>query len=137
LVQPKVGEKDHQPRMDATMFYVLFGLVLGFYDGCFGPGTGTFWAAAFMVGLGFNMTRATAYTKVMNVTSNLTSLGIFLAGGHVQLGAGLCMGAGQLLGARLGAGVVLKKGTRFIRPLFIAAAIAVTARLVWKNFAAP
>ena len=44
------------------------------------------------------------------------------------------MGTGQLLGARLGARVVLKKGTRFIRPIFIAVAIAITARLLWLNF---
>jgi hypothetical protein len=134
LLQPKIGEKDIHPRIEASGFHLLFGLVLGFYDGFFGPGTGTFWALAYMLGLGFNMTRATAHTKVMNFTSNLVSLGVFLVGGHVHFGAGLCMGAGQLLGARLGARVVLKKGTRLIRPIFITAAIAITARLLWKNF---
>ena len=137
LFQPKVGEKDIHPRFDAGVFHLLFGLVLGFYDGFFGPGTGTFWALAYMLGLGFNMTRATAHTKVMNVTSNLVSLGVFLAGGHVHLGAGLCMGTGQFLGARLGSRVVLRNGTRLIRPIFVTVAIAITARLLWQNLTSP
>ena len=137
LLQPKIGEADLHPRLGAKCFYLLFGLSLGFYDGFFGPGTGTFWALAYMLAMGFNMTRATAHTKVMNVTSNMVSLAIFLTFGHVHFGAGLCMGAGQLLGARLGTRVVLKKGTRFIRPLFITVALAITARLLWQNFTKP
>ena len=137
LFQPKIGDADLHPRMGRHLFHVLFGLILGFYDGFFGPGTGTFWALAYMLGLGFNMTRATAHTKVMNATSNLVSLAVFLGFGHVHFGAGFCMGAGQLLGARLGARVVVKKGTRFIRPLFIAVALAITARLLWQNFTRP
>jgi uncharacterized membrane protein YfcA len=134
LFKPKVGEKDLHPRMPAWIFHVVFGMLLGFYDGFFGPGTGTFWALAYMLCLGFNLTRATAHTKVMNFTSNSISLAVFLGGGHAHWGAGLCMGAGQLLGARLGARVVVKRGTKFIRPLFIVVVLAFTARLLWQNF---
>ncbi|SRR6266540_620560 len=135
LLQPKVGETDLHPRMNAGLFHFSFGLGLGIYDGFFGPGTGTFWALAFMLLLGFNMTRATAHTKVMNFASNVASLAVFLAAGHTYLGAGLCMGAGQWIGARLGSRVVVKKGVKFIRPVFIAVAVAITARLLWQNFA--
>jgi uncharacterized membrane protein YfcA len=117
------------------LFHFVFGLGLGFYDGFFGPGTGTFWALAYMVLLGFNMTRATAHTKVMNFASNVASLGAFLVAGHAYLGAGLCMGAGQWIGARIGSRVVVKKGVKFVRPIFIAVAVAITARLLWQNFA--
>lgn len=134
LFQPKVGEKDLHPRMPSGSFHVVFGILLGFYDGFFGPGTGAFWALAYMLCLGFNLTRATAHTKVMNFTSNFISLAVFLAGGHAHIGAGLCMGAGQLLGARLGTGVVVKRGTKLIRPLFIVVVLAITARLLWQNF---
>jgi uncharacterized membrane protein YfcA len=58
------------------------------------------------------------------------SLGVFLSARHVVFPAGICMGLGQLLGARLGARVVLKQGTRFIRPIFIAVAVAITLRLL-------
>ncbi len=134
LFQPKVGEKDLHPRLPSGGFHLMFGMLLGFYDGFFGPGTGTFWALAYMLCLGFNLTRATAHTKVMNFTSNFVSLAVFLVGGHAHFGAGLCMGAGQLLGARLGARVVVKRGTKLIRPLFIVVVLAITARLLWQNF---
>lgn len=134
LVQPKLGERDLCPRMKTGAFHVALGLGLGFYDGFFGPGTGTFWAMAYMLGLGFNLTRATAHTKVMNFTSNLASLGIFAFAGQVHLWAGLCMGLGQLLGARLGSKIVIKNGTKLIRPIFIVVVLAITARLLWQNF---
>ena len=59
MARPKVGFEEMQPRMQSGMFYLLFGLGLGFYDGFFAPCTGSFWALAFMVFLGFNMTKAT------------------------------------------------------------------------------
>ena len=134
IFQPKVGDTDCRPRFNAAVFHILFGLGIGFYDGFFGPGTGTFWAMAYMLGLGFNLTRATAHTKVMNFTSNVASLAVFLLGGHCQFSAGLSMGLGQLLGARLGSKVVIHKGAGFIRPMFITIALAITARLLWQNF---
>ena len=135
LFQPKLGEADLHPRLDRELFQIVFGLLLGFYDGFFGPGTGTFWAMAYMLGLGYNMTKATAYTKVMNCTSNVASLLVFGLAGQALLGAGLCMGAGQLLGARLGSKVVIRRGTKFIRPVFIVVVLAITGRLLWRNFA--
>lgn len=136
LLKPKLGDTDVRPRLGRGFFDVTFGLVLGFYDGFFGPGVGTFWALAFMLGLGFNLTRATGYTKVMNFASNLSSLAFFLIGGKVYFTAGLVMGLGQLLGARLGARMVVSRGTRFIRPIFITVVLVITAKLFldayWK-----
>ena len=134
LLQPRLGEKDIMARLDAGLFHAVFGLLLGFYDGFFGPGTGSFWAMAYMMGLGFNMTRATAHTKAMNLTSNLGSLLIFLAGQHVIFFAGLTMGLGQLLGARLGARTVIRNGTRLVRPIFIAMVLAITLKLFYENY---
>lgn len=136
LFRRSLGEIDAHPRMDENVFHVVFGLGIGFYDGFFGPGTGTFWAMAYMVFLGFNMTRATAHTKVMNFTSNIVSLVVFLAAGHGHIAAGATMGMGQLIGARLGSKVVIKRGTKFIRPVFVTVVLAVTARLLYQNWAA-
>jgi len=130
LFRPQLGAHDLRPRMAWGWFDLIFGLALGFYDGFFGPGAGTFWAMAFMLGLGFNMTRATGYSKVMNFASNLGSLALFLHGGNVLFGAGLLMGAGQLLGARFGSRMVIARGTRFIRPIFIAVVFAITLKLL-------
>jgi hypothetical protein len=115
-------------------FDVIFGLSLGFYDGFFGPGVGTFWVMAYVIGLGFSLTRATGYTKVMNFASNLSSLALFVLGGNVYLLAGLTMGAGQALGARVGARMVISKGTKFIRPIFIIVALAITLKLIYENY---
>ena len=135
VFQPKIGEADRPPRLNAEVFHIVFGLSLGFYDGFFGPGTGTFWAVAYVLGLGFSLPRATAHTKVMNFTSNVASLAIFLIGGHCHLGAGLCMGLGQVFGARLGSKTVIRSGAKFVRPIFVAVVLAATGRLLWQNFA--
>ncbi len=118
-------------RMTPVRFYIVAGLLLGFYDGFIGPGTGSFWAMAFMLGLGFNLTKATGHTKVMNFASNLTSLAFFLMAGQVYYGAGLVMGAGQLLGARVGSRVVVHRGAKFIRPIFLTMVFALTLKLLY------
>jgi uncharacterized protein len=134
LVRPKLGDHDSPPRLRPAYFHVIFGLGLGFYDGFFGPGAGSFWAMAYLLGLGFNLTRATAYTKVMNFTSNVGSLAVFLWLNHFVLAAGLVMGLGQFAGARLGSKVVIRKGTRFIRPVFITVVLALTGKLLYENW---
>ncbi len=127
LISPNLGLRDSAPRMGRSLFLVLFGLLLGFYDGFFGPGTGSFWTIAF-VGLGgINIRRATAATKVMNFTSNAAALTIFLFSGRIVLAVGLAMAVGQLAGAWSGSHLVLTRGTRFVRIFFI---IVVAATVV-------
>jgi uncharacterized membrane protein YfcA len=135
LLRPQLGYEDHHARMTRLAFDGVFGALLGFYDGFFGPGVGTFWTIAFVTCLGFNLTRATGYTKVVNLASNAGALALFLWRHNVDFGAGLAMGAGQLLGARMGAKMVVERGARFIRPIFISVVIAVTAKLVWDAYA--
>ena len=133
LFRPKLGAEEAQPRMALLPFNVGLCVVLGFYDGVFGPGTGTFWAMAYVVLLGFDLRRATAHTKVMNVTSNLGSLLVFLSTNHVVFGAGVVMGIGQLVGARLGARSVIKEGARLIRPIFITVVILISVKLLYQS----
>jgi uncharacterized protein len=130
LLRPELGRLDVPPRVRRHWFDLIFGLGLGFYDGFFGPGVGTFWTMAFVMALGFNLTKATGYTKVMNLASNLTSLTFFAASGEVYYAAGISMGMGQFLGARIGSRLVIKRGTKFIRPVFIVIVLAVTVRLL-------
>jgi uncharacterized protein len=135
IFQPQIGLHDGPARIGGPVFYVSFGLGLGFYDGFFGPGVGSFWAIAFVVLRGHNLTRATAHTKVMNATSNLVSLAMFAWAGLVHFGAGLVMAGGQVLGARLGAGLVVRRGSRFVRPAFLVMAALTILRLLWINLA--
>jgi uncharacterized protein len=131
FLKPQLGAKDIHPRLSHGKFYVVMGLALGFYDGFFGPGTGAFWSLAFMLGLGFNLTKATGYTKVMNFASNLTSLVFFFRLlGPPEFAAGLTMGIGQLIGARIGSHMVVNRGTKFIRPIFITVVIIIAVKLL-------
>jgi len=134
MAKPRLGAEDLHPRMGRWAFDLTFGLLLGFYDGFFGPGVGTFWTMAFMLGLGFNMTRATGYAKAMNFASNVSSLAFFLLGGNVRFAAGLTMGVGQVLGAKIGSQMVIARGTRFIRPVFISVVLALTLKLLYDAY---
>jgi len=132
--KPDIGDIDGHSRFSPVIFYLIFGLTLGFYDGFFGPGTGSFWALAFVAGMGFNFTKATGYTKVMNFTSNIASLFLFLLSGNIIFMAGLSMATGQVIGARIGSGLVIKKGAKFIRPIFITVVILTTLKLIIEWF---
>ena len=134
LLKPELGSADAHARMSRFAFEATFIFGIAYYDGFFGPGAGTFWTMAFVLMTGFNLTRATGYTKVVNFGSNLSSLAFFLAAGQVHLVAGLAMGAGQLLGARVGSRMVVKRGTKFIRPIFITVVLALTAKLLYGAF---
>lgn len=137
MVRPQLGDKDLHHRMERPAFYALFGLALGFYDGFFGPGVGSFWTIAFITVLGHNFVRAAAHTKVMNLASNAAALAFFAAAGSVLLLPGLALGAGQLLGARLGAHLALTRGARFVRPIFLLMASLTVARLVHQYYFGP
>jgi uncharacterized membrane protein YfcA len=129
LLNKQLGFKRREARMPQQGFFILFGLGLGFYDGFFGPGTGSFWTAALLVLLGYDMTRAAGTTRIMNFTSNIVALGIFIAGDNVLYQAGICMAVGQIIGARLGSGLAIRNGARFIRPIFLAVVFMTIARL--------
>lgn len=133
-LRPAVGQQDHPPRMSSAVYFILFGLVLGFYDGFLGPGTGSFWTISMVALLGFNFLKATATTKVMNATSNIASLAVFILGGTVDYPTGFVMGAGQLIGARIGARLAMTRGARFVRPIFLTMVVAILARPLWQQF---
>jgi uncharacterized membrane protein YfcA len=131
---PQLGEKDIHPRMTRMKFDFIFAFGIGFYDGLIGPGTGTFLALAFMLGLGFNLAKATANTKALNWASNVASLIVFALAQKLWLAAGLVMGGGQMLGARLGSRMVITRGTKFIRPVFLTMVALVTLKMIYDNW---
>lgn len=133
IFRPRVGSQEHPPRISPLLFFIIFGLALGFYDGFLGPGTGSFWTIAMVALLGFDFLRATATTKVMNATSNAAALALFIVGGHVHYPSGIVMGAGQLVGSRIGARLAVARGAKFVRPVFLTMVIVVMARLLWAQ----
>jgi len=133
LLSPKAGDIDAHQRIGEHAFAFAIGTGIGFYDGFFGPGTGTFFSIAFVSLLGHNLRKATAHTKVLNLTSNIAALIFFIIGGHVLWTVGLLMGVGQYIGAQLGAHMVIRNGARIVRPMLIVASVAITAKLVWSD----
>ena len=91
LLTPKLGDEDRQQRLSYVMFAFTAGFGIGFYDGFFGPGTGSFLSLACVTLLGFNLAKATAHAKVLNFTSNIASLIFFLIGGQIMWSVGLAM----------------------------------------------
>jgi uncharacterized membrane protein YfcA len=133
-VRRDFGMKAGRPRVKPVIFGLLFGILLGGYDGFFGPGTGTFWTIACISLLGLDFQKATGYTKVMNLASNLAALLIFAYYRRIDWTAGVAMAGGQLVGARLGAGLVVRQGSRVIRPIFLAVVLLLAGRLAWKAY---
>jgi uncharacterized membrane protein YfcA len=113
---------------------MIFGTTLGFYDGFFGPGVGSFWMLACVLTLGQDLREATGTTKALNIVSNVAALIAFAFAKCLRFDVGFAMIAGQLVGARLGSGMVITHGAKIIRPLFIAVALALALRLAWQAF---
>ncbi|MDA3958325.1 TSUP family transporter [Oceanispirochaeta sp.] len=134
LFSPELGKTDRHARVKAGVFYTTAGLTLGFYDGFFGPGTGSFWTIALVSLMGFNLKSATANTKIMNFTSNIVSLTLFILGGNVLFLPGLIMASGQIGGAWLGSHMVINKGTKFIRIFFLSMVALTITKLIYQEF---
>ncbi|WP_417792764.1 TSUP family transporter [Terasakiella pusilla] len=133
LFQPQIGTEDRDKKLGMWGFSVLCGFTIGFYDGFFGPGTGSFFAIAFIALMGFNILKATAHTKVLNFTSNIASLTFFILGGQVIWIVGLVMAMGQMIGGFIGSSMSMKHGSRIIRPLLVVISFAMTAKVIWST----
>ena len=101
------------------IFGALIGAVIGFYDGFFGPGTGSFFVLAFVVILGFDFLSASAYAKVVNCITNISALLVFVSHGNYLLELAILMAVFNVLGNFLGTKIALKKGNGFIRIVFL------------------
>ncbi|EAK0978960.1 hypothetical protein A0Z39_00210 [Campylobacter lari] len=119
IFKPDLGHVHNKAKMSTTSFQITFGLLLGFYDGFLGPGTGSFWIFACVIFLGFSMKNASINTKILNFTSNVVALGVFLYSYEVLWKVGILMGIGQVLGAFVGSKLVLKTQGTFIKKLFL------------------
>ncbi len=134
LFSPRLGDLDTRQRIPGKVFYVGVGLGLGFYDGFFGPGTGSFWTFLLVSLMGLNLLKATGYTKLMNFTSNIVSLVAFALGGNIMFTVGIVMAVGQTLGAYVGSHMAIKRGAKFIRPVFVIVVLATTVKLFSDYF---
>lgn len=119
LFSPTISEETKKQRVSYPCFAFSAGMGIGFYDGLFGPATGSFFTLAFVLLLGFPLTKSVAHAKVLNFTSNIASLLFFILGGAVLWKIGFLMLIGQFIGGSLGARMVVTKGKKIIRPLIV------------------
>lgn len=130
LFSPRVADVDSKQRLSGLIFGLAVCTAIGFYDGFFGPGTGTFFAIGLVALMGYNLTRATAHTKLLNFTSNLSALFVFWLGGHIVWEIALVMGVGQALGGWVGAHLVSRHGARLVRPLLVVVSVSISIKLL-------
>ncbi len=97
----------------------LIGLVVGFYDGFFGPGTGSFFVLGFVVILGFEFVKASAYAKIVNCVTNISALAVFIKQGQYILPLAILLSVFNITGSFIGSSLALKKGNGFVRIFFL------------------
>jgi uncharacterized membrane protein YfcA len=131
LLRPAMGETDrlrwtHRTRVVVA---VAAGFVIGCYDGLLGPGTGSFLLIVLVGVLGLSFLNASATAKVVNLGTNLAALIVFGLTGSVIWLLGLAMGACNLVGAVIGARTALRRGSGFVRIVFLIVVAALILRL--------
>ena len=127
---PPLGETRRAARLSLSGFALTLAPAIGFYDGVFGPGAGSFYMVALVALSGFGLIRAMAGARFANFGSNFGALAVYALAGPVVVPAGLAMGFGAFLGARIGAHAALRAGARLVRPLIVVMSCAMAARLM-------
>lgn len=113
----------------------IFAFSLGFYDGFFGPGTGSFLIFLFISVFGFNFTMAAGNSKVLNFVSNIASLAMFAINGKIYYMVGIPMGIAMIIGARVGSKIAIRNGSKVIKPIFVTIALVLTVKLLLETLA--
>ena len=127
----------HAPKLSETkekLYGVAVGVAIGFYDGFFGPGTGSFLIFIFIGIFGFNFLSASAAAKVVNVATNLSALLYFTWKGFVLYEVALPMACCSIIGSQLGTRLALKRGTGFVRVLFLVVVSGIILKLTYDTY---
>ncbi len=104
---------------------------IGFYDGIFGPGTGSFLVFAMVALMGYSFVQASAKARIVNLATNLGALAVFIPQGAPMYGLGLAMAACNIVGGRLGAGTAIARGSGFVRGVFLVVVVVLVGRLAF------
>jgi len=124
--------KNNNLKVSKTLVIAFTPLIfiIGFYDGFFGPGTGTFFVLLFLIIKQRNLMEATAATKILNFTSNLASFLVFQSKGFVIIELALIMAIAQIIGAYVGSKLAIKNGEKFVRPVIVFISIVLSIRIL-------
>lgn len=128
----------HRPRLGGIREFssaLLLGAVIGFYDGFFGPGAGSFLIFLFIRFFGFDFLHASAAAKVVNIATNIAAIGYFVPNGFYLPVAAVIMAITNVLGSFLGAHLALRHGSGFVRKVFLGVVSALILKFAWDTFA--
>lgn len=130
LARPGLG-REHSPHGNARSRALALGGAIGFYDGLFGPGTGSFFVFACVRLLGYDFLHASASAKLLNATTNLAALALFASTGHVWWPLALAMAVANVGGSLVGTRLALARGAGFVRVVFIVVVGALIGKTGW------
>lgn len=133
LFSPNIKEVEKTEKLNKAYLNLAIAAV-GFYDGFFGPGTGSFFMIALMIIGNFNIVQSLGQAKFYNFSTNLASLIFFAVGGHMLWSIGLLMALGQFIGANLGARMAIRYGIRIVKPLVVTVSFLMAAKLLYEQF---
>ena len=129
--------RTHAPRHTPgreTALACAIGAVIGWYDGFFGPGTGSFFIFLFVRLLGYDFLNASASAKLLNVATNVAAIALFAMKGHVWWQIGLVMAVANVIGSLIGTRLALKHGAGFVRGVFIVVVSALILKTGYDAF---
>ncbi|MEH7072661.1 TSUP family transporter [Neobacillus drentensis] len=124
---------DKKMAFHQQLIFMIVIFAIGFYDGFIGPGTGSFFIFAFLM-MGFNFLKAAGNAKFLNFGSNIAALLMFIILGQVNYAYGIPMGLAQLAGAVCGSKFAIKRGSGYVRALFIVVTFLLLAKNAYDYF---
>jgi uncharacterized membrane protein YfcA len=135
-VKPELGMNEnlkytHKKRL---VIVALIGLLIGFYDGIFGPGTGTFLVFFLVSGIGYAFLKASGTAKLVNISTNAGAILSFQFTGHIWWQLGLLLAFANVTGAIIGSRLAIKGGSPLVRKVFLAVTFLLIARVAWDTF---
>ena len=125
------GPSTSNKSSSLILIFNVIVILIGFYDGFFGPGTGSFFVLAFVIIKGISIMEATAITKLLNFASNFAAFIIFALKGYVIWELGLIMAVAQIGGANLGSRFAITNGEKVVRPVLVIVSILLSIRILF------
>ena len=135
-VKPELGMNEnlkytHKKRL---VIVAIIGLLIGFYDGIFGPGTGTFLVFFLVSSIGYAFLKASGTAKLVNISTNAGAILSFQLTGHIWWQLGLLLAVANVTGAIIGSRLAIKGGSPLVRKVFLAVTFLLIARVAWDTF---
>ncbi len=124
------GKTEVEVNTRTILVVITSALVIGMYDGLYGPGTGTFLIIAFTTFAKMGIAPANAHTKAINASTNLSSLIVFLSSGQVSIALGIAAAVCNMLGNYVGSGLAMKKSTRITKPIILTVLLLLLIKII-------